>query len=402
MNGFARRSPLSTNTTRAARPSTAPTAGTHGGTPGCGAAVTAVMSRATPTVRDPAPAQSMRACWPLSRGTTRRVRTRTPIVTGIRAPKIARQPNASAMNPPTGGPIAWPMPLAAPQAPITLLRRSGGKVRARVPMTATGTAARPRPCSARLITIGVSEGAIVAPIVPRSSTPRAMTRVRRRPSRSLTQPVSGIATASTRTEAEAISTPWVTGTPKSAVIWRRGTLTMLLLMVPSTVAPSRAASSHARCGGGGDSGGDEFGGAAGEGRADPVVVSGTVVLSLLLPMEASHPGPARPTACCTFVSDPTVHIAHGRALADQAPLPNITSGSPVYGATMQLTAAHWVFLAGVVVILAAMIMRKNIVVPAVVATFLTALVYTGSLADRSLVGRSTPASWPRRASSASS
>jgi hypothetical protein len=50
------------------------------------------------------------------------------------------------------------------------------------------------------------------------------------------------------------------------------------------------------------------------------------------------------------------------------------------GATMQLTAAHWIFLAGVVVILAAMIMRKNIVVPAVVATFLTALVYTGSLA----------------------
>jgi hypothetical protein len=47
---------------------------------------------------------------------------------------------------------------------------------------------------------------------------------------------------------------------------------------------------------------------------------------------------------------------------------------------MQLTAAHWIFLAGVVVILAAMIMRKNIVVPAVVATFLTALVYSGSLA----------------------
>jgi hypothetical protein len=47
---------------------------------------------------------------------------------------------------------------------------------------------------------------------------------------------------------------------------------------------------------------------------------------------------------------------------------------------MHLTAAHWIFLAGVVVILVAMIMRKNIVVPAVVATFLTALVYTGSLA----------------------
>ena len=47
---------------------------------------------------------------------------------------------------------------------------------------------------------------------------------------------------------------------------------------------------------------------------------------------------------------------------------------------MQLTAAHWVFLAGVVVILATMIMRKNIVVPAVIATFITALVWSGSLA----------------------
>jgi hypothetical protein len=46
---------------------------------------------------------------------------------------------------------------------------------------------------------------------------------------------------------------------------------------------------------------------------------------------------------------------------------------------MHLTAAHWIFLAGVVVILATMVMRKNIVVPAVLATFLTGLVYTGSL-----------------------
>ncbi len=46
---------------------------------------------------------------------------------------------------------------------------------------------------------------------------------------------------------------------------------------------------------------------------------------------------------------------------------------------MALTAAHWIFLAGVVVILGTMVMRKNIVVPAVVATFLTALVWSGSL-----------------------
>ncbi|NMD97283.1 hypothetical protein HF877_18070 [Rhodococcus sp. BL-253-APC-6A1W] len=46
---------------------------------------------------------------------------------------------------------------------------------------------------------------------------------------------------------------------------------------------------------------------------------------------------------------------------------------------VQLTAAHWVYLAGILVILATMALRKNIVVPAVVATFLTALVFSGSI-----------------------
>lgn len=45
-----------------------------------------------------------------------------------------------------------------------------------------------------------------------------------------------------------------------------------------------------------------------------------------------------------------------------------------------LTAAHWVYLVGVVTILVTMLTRKNIVVPAVVFTFLTALVFTKSLA----------------------
>src|SRR4029078_6254321 len=98
-----------------------------------------------------------------------------------------------------------------------------------------------------------------------------------------------------------------------------------LLIVPSTVAPSRAASSQARPAG---SAGDEPRGAV-ESASGPVVVSGTAVLSLLPTVEASHPVRARPTAGCTFVSDPTVHIAHGRALGDPAPLINITSSSPV-------------------------------------------------------------------------
>ncbi|TWH62431.1 hypothetical protein L612_001200000780 [Rhodococcus rhodochrous J38] len=46
---------------------------------------------------------------------------------------------------------------------------------------------------------------------------------------------------------------------------------------------------------------------------------------------------------------------------------------------VQLTAAHWVYLAGILVILATMALRKNIVVPAVVATFLTALTFSGSI-----------------------
>ncbi|RKN10964.1 hypothetical protein [Streptomyces radicis] len=46
---------------------------------------------------------------------------------------------------------------------------------------------------------------------------------------------------------------------------------------------------------------------------------------------------------------------------------------------MELTAAHWSYFAGVVVIIAVMIARRNIVVPAVIATFLTAWFYSGSL-----------------------
>ena len=46
---------------------------------------------------------------------------------------------------------------------------------------------------------------------------------------------------------------------------------------------------------------------------------------------------------------------------------------------MEITAAHWIYLAGVVVIIGVMITRKNVVVPAVAATFLTAWVFTGGL-----------------------
>lgn len=44
-----------------------------------------------------------------------------------------------------------------------------------------------------------------------------------------------------------------------------------------------------------------------------------------------------------------------------------------------LTAAHWIYLAGILVILATMAIRKNIVVPAVTATLLTAWAFSGSV-----------------------
>jgi hypothetical protein len=47
---------------------------------------------------------------------------------------------------------------------------------------------------------------------------------------------------------------------------------------------------------------------------------------------------------------------------------------------LELTAAHWIYLAGIVVIIAVMIRRQNVVVPAVAATFFVAWSFTGSFA----------------------
>ena len=45
---------------------------------------------------------------------------------------------------------------------------------------------------------------------------------------------------------------------------------------------------------------------------------------------------------------------------------------------MGLTAAHWVYLAGVLLIIGVTVARKNVVVPALLATLVTAWVMTGS------------------------
>ncbi len=45
---------------------------------------------------------------------------------------------------------------------------------------------------------------------------------------------------------------------------------------------------------------------------------------------------------------------------------------------MDITLAHWIYLVGIIVIIAVMILRKNVVVPAVAATFLTAWAFSGN------------------------
>lgn len=47
--------------------------------------------------------------------------------------------------------------------------------------------------------------------------------------------------------------------------------------------------------------------------------------------------------------------------------------------TVVLTAAHWIYLLGVVAIVATMTLRANVVVPAILSTFLVAWAYSGSL-----------------------
>jgi len=46
---------------------------------------------------------------------------------------------------------------------------------------------------------------------------------------------------------------------------------------------------------------------------------------------------------------------------------------------MELTSAHWVYLVGVLAIIAVMVARKNVVLPAVLATFITAVVFSKSV-----------------------
>nr|WP_307189765.1 hypothetical protein [Geomicrobium sp. JCM 19037] len=46
---------------------------------------------------------------------------------------------------------------------------------------------------------------------------------------------------------------------------------------------------------------------------------------------------------------------------------------------MEIISSHWIYFAGILIIILTMLMRKNVVVPAILMTFLIGLIYTGSL-----------------------
>ena len=48
------------------------------------------------------------------------------------------------------------------------------------------------------------------------------------------------------------------------------------------------------------------------------------------------------------------------------------------GATVELLPAHWIYLVGVAAIIITMLLRANVVVPSVIATFLVVLAWSGN------------------------
>ncbi|HLS23796.1 MAG TPA: hypothetical protein VK037_07760, partial [Pseudogracilibacillus sp.] len=48
---------------------------------------------------------------------------------------------------------------------------------------------------------------------------------------------------------------------------------------------------------------------------------------------------------------------------------------------MTLTLAHWFYLIGTLLIIATMLLRRNVVIPAIVSTFLVSFLFSSSISD---------------------
>ena len=119
----------------------------------------------------------------------RSVRAIAASAIGMLSQKIDRQPTEETSAPPTIGPSAIEMPNTAPQTP-TACARSRGSVNVLVMIDiATGLSIEPPTAwSTRNATRSPTLGARLHPSEASENTPRPMTNVRFRPSRSAVEP----------------------------------------------------------------------------------------------------------------------------------------------------------------------------------------------------------------------
>ena len=111
-----------------------------------------------------------------------------PMPIGTLTRKIASQPMPSVSTPPTSGPTATEAPVTAPQTPNAVPRSRPWKAEASSASEVANMNAPPMPCSARarLRTSGVPASAHSAEATVKITIP--ITKTRRRPNRSASEP----------------------------------------------------------------------------------------------------------------------------------------------------------------------------------------------------------------------
>ncbi len=114
---------------------------------------------------------------------------------GMLTKKIQRQSATVTISPPSGGPSIGP--ISAGMAMKASARTSSSRGTARITtMRPTGTImAPPTPCTARQVTNSLSEPEKAHPIEAPMNTSSAARKVVRAPTRSATQPLTGMNTA---------------------------------------------------------------------------------------------------------------------------------------------------------------------------------------------------------------
>ena len=107
---------------------------------------------------------------------------------GTLTKKIASQPMPSVSTPPTSGPTATEAPVTAPQTPNAVPRSRPWKAEASSASEVANMNAPPMPCSARarLRTSGVPASAHSSEATVKITIP--ITKIRRRPNRSASEP----------------------------------------------------------------------------------------------------------------------------------------------------------------------------------------------------------------------